>query len=357
MLGKDNHIFKPIYKNSLKYAIKHAPEKIAHEFNVFRDIFLVLQDDPELYSLISNIVDIQEALNIHSSTSWNPFIGALTLNTTARENLYEQGVFNFPMTFGGFEFLFQLFVNYNHPKKDYKKLYRTEITTTISPTELHEMINVNYIKSVDKEYKKHIRYICKYFPITSERCHANVIIKYINNYSLLSEYLKVSKLPIPWKELFDEFILHSGQFYTILSITNGMRKYKRVHQSYEQMNDHYKVETIVNYSNSDILVDINGNEINNIQNTVASDTFLSRDLFNINNEDSPTIPDTVHETVSDYYRSAYESVTGTFLSGGIVNINNEDSPTRNNTAYEYAARHNRYTSPWSTLLSNYGTTT
>ena len=94
MLGKDNHIFKPIYKNSLKYALKHAPEKIDHDYSVFRDIFHVLQDDSELYSLISNIVDIQEVLNNPSSTSWNPIISALTLNTTAKENLYEQGVFD-----------------------------------------------------------------------------------------------------------------------------------------------------------------------------------------------------------------------------------------------------------------------
>jgi len=377
MLGKDNHIFKPQYKNSLKYALKHAPNEIECNFDIFRDIFHVLQDDPELYSLISNIVDIQEFLNNHSSTSWNPFISALTLNTTAKENLYEQGVFNFPMSFGGFEFLFQIFLNYNrnkNPKKDYKKLYRTEITTTISPTRLHEILDINYIKSADKEYKKHIRYICKYFPITSERYHANVIIRYIHKYSLLSEYLKVSKLPIPWKELFDVFTLNSEQFYTILSITNGMRKYKRVHQSYAEMNDYYRVKSIesknkdewktmdistkVNYSNSDTLVSLNGNEINNLQNTVASDTFLSGGIVNINiNEDIPTIiDDTVQETVSDYYRSAYESVNGAFLFGGIVN--NEDSPTRTNTAYESASdRVNRYTSPWSTLLSNYGTTT
>ncbi len=226
MIDSTHEIFKPIYKNSLKYALKHVPEKFIHAHHTTGAILKNFASDPELITLIKSLpTDV--------------VIGSLC-SVKVFGNLYEHGYFE-SYSFDSFIKLFTYFVDYKSPKKDFKKFYRSVLTEE-NPYQfrLYEHIEKLYSVKRKKELIKHIRYCCKYFPITELQPHAS-IIKHYSNYPLLKEYLKYSKLPIPWEELFERFNRISREgFYKLTSITNRMRKYKNVSTSYDETRDYYE---------------------------------------------------------------------------------------------------------------------
>jgi len=225
MIDSTHEIFKPIYKNSLKYALKHVPEKFIHAHHTTGAILQTFASDPELITLIKSLPT-------------DAVIGSL--GSKGFENLYEHGYFE-SYSFDTFIKLFNYFVDYKSPKKDFKKIYRSVLPEE-NPDQfrLYELIERLYSVKRKKELIKHIRYCCKYFHITELHQHAS-IIKHYSNYPLLKEYLKYSKLPIPWEEVFGRFNRISREgFYRLTSITNRMRKYKNVSTSYDETRDYYE---------------------------------------------------------------------------------------------------------------------